>query len=478
MNPVTVPFEDMLRARMSSPCFPISRSVYLNDPRGGPQGVSGLIVAPEKVADVSFILARCNDAQIPVIPFGGGTGLVRGQLFGEPMRPVILSLERLNKIRGIYPSENVMSVEAGVTLADARREAERFDRTFPLSLASEGTAQVGGNLATNAGGVHVLRYGSARNLCLGIEAVLPNGKVMNGLSRLRKDNTGYDVKSLMIGSEGTLGIITAASLSLVSSSTNEGTAFFSVPSPKAAVALFVQTQFQIGDNIRAFELIHRQGLEFLKETVPQTRLPFSDCPDWTVLMDIGVPRSVDPQALLIDLYEDSQKADLVGNAIIARSQKERDQFWSVRENIPEANRRIGSVSSHDISVPLSAIPDFLERAQQKVAEFGDLRINCFGHIGDGNLHYNVFPAKGKSRKQYHDIRGSIRRAVYELVNEFGGSISAEHGIGRQKVAELERFGDATKLALMREIKNQIDPNGIMNPGALFSCAHDVNGSSE
>ena len=353
-------------------------------------------------------------------------------------------------------------------MANIQTAAADVNRLFPLSLASEGTAQIGGNLATNAGGVNVLRYGNTRDLCLGIEAVLPDGSIWNGLSRLRKDNTGYDLRNLLIGSEGSLGIITAASLKLSPRPAAEGTAVFVVEDPQAAISLLAEARSQLGDSISAFELIHRQGLEFLRDYLPSVRLPFEQDPEWCVLIEVGLARGLDPQDALETLFETGLEQGWVSDGLIAQSVGQRQEFWSVREHIPEANRLVGSVSSHDISVPISLVPEFITRAGEVISNLGPMLVNCFGHLGDGNLHYNVFPETGKTRADYLDVRDLVKVAVHDLVDELGGSISAEHGIGRLKTADLEKYGDPAKLAAMRAIKAALDPIGIMNPGVVLA----------
>ena len=383
------------------------------------------------------------------------------------MNPVVLTLERMTSIRAVYPDENVLVAEAGAILADVQSAASEVDRLFPLSLAAEGSARIGGNLATNAGGTGVLRYGNARDLCLGLEAVLPDGQIWHGLSRLRKNNTGYDLKNLLIGSEGTLGVITAAALKLFPKPAGEGTAMFVVPSPQAALRLLSMARAQLGEAISAFELIHRMGYTFLSETLPEIRHPFVDPPEWSVLIEVGLARGLDPQDVLSVLFETAVSAGLTTDGLIAQSQAQRADFWSIREHIPEANRRVGSVSSHDISVPLGAIPDFIAQGSEVIARLGEFRINCFGHVGDGNLHYNVFPMPGKTRADHAHQRDAIKKAVHDLVHSFGGSVSAEHGVGRLKVSDLQTYTDAVKLSAMRTIKSALDPNGIMNPGVIL-----------
>ena len=439
---------------------------YLQEPRGRWTG-QGIVLAPGSTEEVATIVAACNAARIGIVPYGGGTGLVGGQLMQDGPAPIILSLERMTQIRDVYPTENVMVVDAGCILADVQTAAAEVNRLFPLSLASEGSARIGGLLATNAGGVNVLRYGNARALCLGLEVVRPDGTIWHGLSRLRKDNTGYDLRDLMIGAEGTLGVITGAALKLVPQPAGVGAAIMAVPSPEAALDLLALAGDHIGDGLSAFEIIHRQGLDFLSEVGPDVRFPFDEIPDWMVLIDVGLPKGLDPDTALMDLFEAAAEADLVTDGVIAQSAAQRDAFWAVRENIPEANRRIGSVSSHDISLPLSAVPEFIAAAGPALARIGDFRINCFGHLGDGNLHFNVFPQKGRSRADYEAERAQVKTCLHDLCHSFGGSVSAEHGIGRLKVGDLERYGDPAKLAMMRAVKAALDPQGVMNPGAVL-----------
>ncbi|MEP2027493.1 MAG: FAD-binding oxidoreductase [Paracoccaceae bacterium] len=467
LTPVDETFTTHLHNLLPPDVFRDLEPRYLEEPRGKYKGQAGLVLVPSSAEQVAAIVGAAAQARVGVIPYGGGTGLVGGQIAPDLPAPVIVSLERMNKLRAIYPAENVLIAEAGVILADVQSAAEQEDRLFPLSLAAEGSARIGGNLATNAGGVNVLRYGNARDLCLGIEAVMPNGTIWNGLTRLRKDNTGYDLRNLLIGSEGTLGIITAAALKLSPRSYGSGTALMVVQSPQAALALLTLARTQMGEGISAFELIHRQGLEFLGETLPHVRQPFAEKPEWSVLIEVGLGKGLDPISVLENLFESAADENLVLDGVIAQSQSQRADFWSVREHIPEANKRIGSISSHDISVPLGALPEFIRVAAQRIARIGDFRINCFGHVGDGNLHYNVFPMPANSRANFEGQGADIKRVVHDLVNELQGSVSAEHGIGRAKVEDLERYSDPVKFATMRAIKATLDPKGIMNPGAVL-----------
>lgn len=467
LNPVTDEFQNALLAQLPEGVQRDLTPAYLEEPRGRFAGGDALLLVPDNTADVARIVTACNAASVGIVPYGGGTGLVGGQIAAGGPKHVVLSLERMSAIRDVNPTENVLTAEAGAILQSVQDAAEQVDRLFPLSLASEGSARIGGNLATNAGGVNVLRYGNARDLCLGIEAVLPDGTVLNGLSRLRKNNTGYDLRHLLIGAEGTLGIITAASLRLFPKPVAEGAALVAVRDPQAALDLLSLAQSQLGAQVSAFELIHRAGVDILQEVGPDVAQPFSTVPEWMVLIDLGCVAGIDPSEALETLFEHALERDLVTDGLIAQSLAQRDAFWAIRENIPEANRRIGSVSSHDISVPIARIPEFINRAGQELSQLAEFRINCFGHVGDGNLHYNVFPTPGKSRADYEVERPQVKRIVHDLVDALDGSISAEHGIGRLKKDDLKRYGDPAKLAAMRAIKAALDPKGIMNPGAVL-----------
>ena len=437
---------------------------FLIEPRGRWSG-QGVVVSPASVSEVSKLMAVCFDTRTTVVPYSGGTGLVGGQTAVEGPIPVILSLARMNKIRSIFVDENVIEVDAGVILAKVQTAAADVGRLFPLSLASEGSARIGGLLATNAGGLNVIRYGNARAQVLGVEVVMADGTIWNGMSRLRKDNTGYDLRDLIIGSEGTLGVITGASLRMMPRPANEATALFVVPSPTAAVSLLSKVGERLGETVTAFELINRQGFDFLDETGLEYKAPFKVSPEWSVLMKVGLPIGQSAQGALEGLYEGA--GDLISDGVIAQSVRQAQDLWNIRELIPEGNRRIGSVSSHDISVPISCIPEFIAKAPTILAKIGEFRINCFGHLGDGNLHYNVFPLPGRSRVDHQDHRDEVKTAVHDLAHSFGGSISAEHGIGRLKMPDLETYGDPTKLVMMRAIKDALDPRGIMNPGAVL-----------
>lgn len=467
LNNATPAFLEMLAGRLSPGTLRQPDARHLTEPRGRWQGRAAGLALPRTVDEVAGIVTGCAQARVGIVPWGGGTGLVGGQVSDSGPLPLILSLERMAAVRGIHPDENVLVIEAGATLAAAQAAAADAGRLFPLSLASEGSATVGGVLGTNSGGVNVLRWGNARDLCLGLEVVMADGTVWHGLRRLRKDNTGYDLRHLMIGSEGTLGIITAASLRLVAPPARRGTAFFAVSGPEAALRLLHMAETRLPGLVSAFEIIARQGPDFLAEVGPQVRMPFDPMPGWMVLVELGLPEGLDPAEALEGLFGAAAEAGLCDDAVIAASEGQRTAFWALREAIPEANRRIGAVSSHDISLPLSEVAGFIAAAGAALAGIDAFRINCFGHLGDGNLHYNVFPAPGRTRADHDHQRDAVKACVHDLAHSLGGSVSAEHGIGRLKVDDLERYGDPAKLAAMRAIKAALDPAGIMNPGAVL-----------
>jgi FAD/FMN-containing dehydrogenase len=466
-NPADPAFLDRLGAALPPDTLRAAEPQHLTEPRGRWQGQAACLARPRSTDDVATILRLCNDAAVGVVPLGGGTGLVGGQVCAEGPAPILLSLDRMTAIREVLAEENVLLAEAGAILSNVHAAAEAVGRRFPLSLASEGSARIGGLLATNAGGVNVLRYGNARDLCLGLEAVLADGSVLRGLKRLRKDNTGYDLRHLLIGSEGTLGVITAASLRLVAPPAGVGAILMAVADPTAALELLHLAETEAPGCVSAFEIMHRTGFEFLAQTMTGLHNPLRPLPDWTVLMELGLPRGLDPQAALEAIYVGATDAGLATDGVLAASEAQRAAFWALRENIPEANRRVGALSSHDVSLPLGQVGAFIAKAGPAIADIGPLRINCFGHLGDGNLHYNVFPPSGGRVADHADKRGAIQRCVHDIVHALGGSISAEHGIGRHKVDDLERYGDPARLAAMRAIKAALDPAGILNPGAVL-----------
>ncbi|MFV0474967.1 MAG: FAD-binding oxidoreductase [Pikeienuella sp.] len=439
----------------------------LSDARDRYHGRGAFVAMPATAAETAEVIRRCAEARTPVIPVSGGTGLVAGHLSMAEPAPVILSLRRMNRIRVIDPADNALVAEAGVVLKDIQDAAEGVDRLFPLSLASEGSCQIGGNLSSNAGGLNTLRYGNARDLCLGVEAVLPDGSIFNGLKRLRKDNMGYDIRHLLVGAEGTLGVITAAALKLFPRPVESATAWLAVPEPKAAVNLLNFLRPRVGEVISAFELIDVVGFQFLEESGMARPAPLDPMPKWSVLMECGGQPGVGEalEAALAEAFE----TGLATDGVIAQSAGQAAELWAIRETIPLANRIIGAVSSHDVSAPIARIHELIERVTAEITAYDPaLRINCFGHVGDGNLHLNIYRPKGGTAAEIEGKREPVKRMVHDIVHELEGSVGAEHGVGRLKAGELELYGDAGLLSAMRAVKAALDPHGIMNPGAVLA----------
>ncbi len=470
MNALT-PVSEVLRTRLASllppDAFPPLSPEYLREPRGRWKGRAGLLVAPGSVEETAEVIRAASHASTAVIPYGGGTCRVGGQVAGDLPDPIILSLERMDRIRAVYGNENVLVVEAGATLAEVQATAKEAGRVFPLSYGSEGTARIGGALSVNSGGLNVLRYGTARDLCLGLEAVLPDGSILHGLRRLRKDNTGYDLRNLLIGAEGTLGVITAASLRLFPDPDAHATALLAVPGPSEALTLLSRALQITGGAVSGFELLSGQGLRFIPEARMSLQVGLNPIPDWSVLLEIATARSANPDSMLEQVFSEGFEAGEITDGLLASSESQRTAMWALREAIPEANRRIGAVASHDVSLPLTRIPEFIEEGARRIARIAPVRINAFGHLGDGNLHYNCFPRAGEDRTIYDPLRQEISRAVHDLVAEMDGSFSAEHGLGRLKTDDLVRYADPVKVDAMVAIKMALDPRGIMNPGAVL-----------
>ncbi|GIX12775.1 MAG: D-2-hydroxyacid dehydrogenase [Paracoccaceae bacterium] len=467
LNPADAAFLDRLAASCPPGLLRPAEPRDLEEPRGRFQGRAAAVAMPRDVAEVAAVIRACAAARVGVVPLGGGTGLVGGQVKPDGPVPLVLSLARMRRVRAVLPDEEAVVVEAGATLAELQAAAEAAGLVFPLSLAAQGSCTIGGNLATNAGGTQVLRYGNARDLCLGIEAVLADGSVLHGLKTLRKDNTGYDLRQLLIGSEGTLGIITAASLRLFPRPAHVATAWLALPDPEAALALFGRMRAALGTDLSGFELIQRTGLDFLGRFMPGCRAPLDRGP-WFVLAEVAAGRHADPRGGLESVLAEALEAGLITDGVLAESLAQAAAIWRVREAIPEAGRLRGAIASHDVSLPRSRIAQFLHAAGRRIAGIRQgLVINCFGHLGDGNLHYNLFPPDGDSPAAHRDIRDALSEAVHDLVHEMDGSISAEHGIGRLRRADLRRYGDPAKLAAMRAIKAALDPAGILNPGAVL-----------
>ena len=430
------------------------------------RGTAEHVALPRATAEVATIVGICAEGRLPIVPYAGGTGLVGGQVSDGPPA-LVVSLERMTAIRGVWPDEGAMAVEAGAILSDVHAAAEAAGLHFPLTLGSKGSARIGGLLATNAGGTAVLRYGNMRELTLGIEAVLPDGSVIETAHRLRKSNMGYDLRHLLIGSEGTLGIITAATLRLSPIPCTRSAAFLQIGSPEDALAVLSIARKRAGDGVSGCELVDGQGLRWLADHLPDIRQPFDDPPDWSVLLELGLFEG-DAADVLERIAAEAVERGHVIDGVVSRSEAQREAFWHARESIPEANRAVGPIASHDVSVPLSEAPRLIAEGREALRAIApDIRFNTFGHVGDGNLHYNLFPAENRSREDYAGVKAALTERLHDLVASLGGAISAEHGIGRFKVGELERLGDPAALAAMRAIKRALDPVGIMNPGAVL-----------
>ncbi len=442
---------------------------HFEDPRGRFEGKACLIVMPETTAQVSEIVKMCNAAKVGIVPFSGGTGVVAGQLSPTSDNAIVLSLERMNKIRNILLDDSVLVAEAGCILENIHHAAAEHDLMFPLSMASKGSCCIGGNLATNAGGIQVVRHGNARDLCLGIEAVLPDGTVYSDLSPLRKNNTGYDLRHLLIGSEGTLGIITAATLILKPVDPETTTVLCALDSPAAALALFKSARKHLGDSISALELMSGFSIDLVRSHFPLLVAPFTEKHDWFLLLEASGPLGIGER--LETALARSFETGLLVDAVIAQSDAQRQNLWDLRENTPEANRLAGAFCNSDTSVPISQVNGFIETTETMLAEIHpDLRINTYGHIGDGNIHHNVLPPVGVSKKEFitahPDIVDAVRMSINTATAQYQGSISAEHGIGRLKPQDLEMFADSGKLEALRHIKRAFDPHNLMNPGVI------------
>ena len=448
---------------------PDSSHALMQEPRGDYAGCALAVAFPKSVHEVSELLALCNACGVGIVPQGGNTGLVGGQTPDSSGQQLLLSLQKLDRIREIDVNSDAMTVEAGVTLARAQDAASSVDRYFPLSLASEGSCTIGGNLATNAGGVHVLAYGGARDLTLGVEAVLADGRVLSTLTPLRKDNTGYDLTRLMIGSEGTLGVITAATLKLFPLRRARVATFVALTDPQAALRLLECCKSRLGVFLEAFEIVPRIGIEFVLKHAPPARDPFSQAYPWYALAEFAAPE--DEEALrkqIVDLLEEAMTLGLAQDASIANSLARRAEFWRLREALSEVQRREGGSIKHDVSLPLKAVPGFIEEAGRRVtALVPGARPVPFGHLGDGNIHYNVSQPVGMDKAEFLARRPDVNAAVHGLVGSLKGSISAEHGIGQVKRALLRETKDAAALDAMRAIKAALDPKGVLNPGKLL-----------
>ena len=449
---------------------PVDMAPYLVDERERYRGAAPAVVRPSTVEEVARVVALCAAEKIPIVPQGGNTGLCGAATPDASGRELVLSLTRLNRVREVDPLNYTITVEAGVILADVQKAAAEADRLFPLSLGGEGTARIGGNLSTNAGGTGVLRYGNARDLALGLEVVLPDGRVWDGLSALRKDNTGYDLKHLFIGAEGTLGIITAAVLKLFPRPQALETALVAIDDPAASVELLARARAATGDRVTAFELILRLPFELVLAEISGTRDPFDDRHPCYVLFELssGAARD-DVRGLMESVLAEAMQDGLVRDAVIAESGAQAADFWKIRETIPEAQKLDGASIKHDISVPVSRIPAFMaEAAAEAESAVDGVRVCAFGHVGDGNLHYNMNQPVGADPEAFLEREGRLNAIVHDAASRHGGSISAEHGIGQLKREALLHYKPDVAIDLMRRIKQALDPHNLMNPGKVLA----------
>lgn len=442
---------------------------FLTEPRGlWSDGTTPVVLRPGSVDEVSRILKLATETRTAIVPQSGNTGLVGGQTPDRSGRQIVLSLSRLSRIREIDTLSNTVIAEAGVILETLQQAADGADRLFPLSLGSQGSCQVGGNLSSNAGGTGVLAYGNMRELCLGVEVVLPTGEVLDDLRKLKKDNTGYDLKNLFVGAEGTLGVITAAVLKLFPKPKGQEVAWVGVESPSAALNLFTLATDSAGTGLTAFELVADIAMDFSARHIPGVVRPLQGWP-WYVLIEISSGRSAeDARDLIEHILSQGLEAGFAGDAVIAASLEQASAFWRLRESLSESQRPEGASIKHDISVPVASIPAFIEEAGRAVTTVSpDARVVCFGHMGDGNLHYNVSQPVGADAASFLKLYRPMNKAVHDIVRTFGGSISAEHGIGRLKRDELLATAPPVAIDLMRRVKAAFDPAGIMNPGKVI-----------
>ncbi|WP_273760065.1 FAD-binding oxidoreductase [Bartonella sp. ML70XJBT.G] len=442
---------------------------YLLEERGRFHGKTPLLLRPSSPAEVSSIMQLASQSRTPIVPQGGNTGLVGGQQPDESGNSVLLSMERLNKIRCINLEGHFAVVEAGVILQDLQKKADEAGRFFPLSLASEGSCQIGGNLSSNAGGTAVLAYGNMRELCLGLEVVLPDGRILNDLRFVKKDNSGYDLKNLFIGAEGTLGVITAAVLKLFPKPKGKAVALVGLCSPAKALELLSLAQCHGGEMLTGFELMGKLSLQMALDYKMCERSPLEHEHEWYVLINISsLQGEKEAFSVLSVILEESLKDCVIEDAVVAQSLKQQDFFWQLRESISPAQKLVGASIKHDIAVPVASIPDFISNVENIVEEIAPgARIVCFGHMGDGNLHYNITQPVGVDPAVFLQLWSQMNHSIHSLVMHYQGAFSAEHGIGQLKREELRAFKSPVALDIMQAIKKVLDPLGIMNPGKVL-----------
>jgi FAD/FMN-containing dehydrogenase len=438
---------------------------FLTEWRNRWTGNTPMLLTPRSTEEVARVVTICAREGVAITPQGGGTGLVGGQVpFGE----VLLSTRKMRAVRDVTPLDDAMTVEAGLTLLEAQQAATAAGRYFPLSLAAEGSATIGGVISTNAGGTQVLRYGMMRDLVLGLEAVMPSGEIFRGLKRLRKDNTGYDLKQLLIGAEGTLGVVTAATLKLFPIMRSRAVAVVGLETAAASVELLARAKAETGGGVEAFELMKRLGMELVLKNIPDTREPLDSTPDWYVLIEIASGTPGGAEAQMEALLEVAFEEGLITDAAIAQNDAQRAAFWRLREEHSAALKPEGGGWKHDVSVPISRIADFIDQASAAVDRFHPgARISVFGHVGDGNLHYDILPGVGQDIPAFISRWKEGSQVVHDVVGSYDGSISAEHGLGRLKTEEVKRYKSPLEIETMAAIRRAIDPKRIMNPSVLF-----------
>lgn len=442
---------------------------HLVEERGMWSGSAAMLVRPNSTEEVAAVVAICNEARIPIVPQGGNTSLCGASIPFDGETGIILSLSRMNQVREIDVENNTMTVDAGCILKSLQDRAADVDRLFPLSLGAEGSCQIGGNLSTNAGGVAVLRYGNARELVLGVEVVLPDGQIWNGLRGLRKNNSGYDLKHLFVGAEGTLGIITAAVVKLFPRPKEKQTAFAAIADPYAAATLLGRIRSQTGDSVTGYEIMCRDVLEMSFKHIPGAADPLSGRHDWYLLIELSGMRADDGlRTGLEEVLAQAMEDGLVADAVIAESLDQANALWHLREALPEAQKFEGGSIKHDVAVPVSRVADFIVDGMRAVEEaMPGIRPVPFGHVGDGNIHFNLSQPIGADRDAFMAEFANMNRLVHDIVEGMGGTFSAEHGVGRLKIDEMKRYRSDVELNMMRAIKALFDPNGIMNPGKVL-----------
>jgi FAD/FMN-containing dehydrogenase len=467
MDPLIAGLQAVVGARY---CLtdPDALAPFLTDWRAIYRGGASAAVLPDTVEQVQAIVHLARQHRAPIVPQGGNTGLSGGATPDDSGKAIVLALKRLNRLRAIDPLNNSMVAEAGCILADLQLAASNNDRLFPLSLAAEGSCQIGGNLATNAGGINVLRFGNARELTLGLEVVLPDGRLISHLDALRKDNTGYDLKQMFIGSEGTLGIITAAALKLFPKPVTRATAIVALTGLDAAPALLARCRAGLADQLVSFELLPRFGIELGRRFVPGLVWPFQELPEWSILIEANTSStSFALRTAMEHTLAASLEAGEISDAAVASSEAQSLAMWRLREGIVEGQHQSGASIKHDVSVPVAKVPAFMKAGFEAVlGAWPEARLLAFGHLGDGNIHFNLVQPAGESKERFLQRTETMNGVVHDVLARFGGSISAEHGIGQLRRAELQHRKPAAELDLMRRIKRLIDPDNLMNPGKL------------